>query len=139
MTLEPATPVSHDSLILVGDGQKALFLRNRGNAQRVDLVVERIFEQDNPATRDQGTDRPGRSIASPDSRTAISWLRRDSGRGPAQIDPGFTKSSGPQYIAKRERDFGLHSHCRWIDGPVNVGAPQPKHPGQHGNKVKVCY
>ena len=65
MTLEPATPVSHDSLILVGDGQKALFLRNRGNAQRVDLVVERIFEQDNPATRDQGTDRPGRSIASP--------------------------------------------------------------------------
>jgi protein required for attachment to host cells len=60
-----ATPVSHDSLILVGDGQKALFLRNRGNAQRIDLVVERIFEQDNPPTREQGTDRPGRSIASP--------------------------------------------------------------------------
>ncbi len=65
MAMEPATPVSHDSLILVGDGQKALFLRNRGTAQRVDLVVERIFEQDNPATRDQGTDRPGRSIAAP--------------------------------------------------------------------------
>ena len=65
MTLEPGTLVSHNALILVGDGQKALFLRNRGNAQRVDLVVERIFEQDNPATRDQGTDRPGRSIASP--------------------------------------------------------------------------
>ena len=65
MAMEPALPVSHDSLILVGDGQKALFLRNRGTAQRVDLVVERIFEQDNPATRDQGTDRPGRSIAAP--------------------------------------------------------------------------
>ena len=65
MTLEPGTLVSHNSLILVGDGQKALFLRNRGNAQRLDLVVERILEQDNPATREQGSDRPGRSIAAP--------------------------------------------------------------------------
>ena len=65
MATEPVTLVSHNTLILVGDGQKALFLRNRGTAQRVDLVVEQIFEQDNPATRDQGTDRPGRSIANP--------------------------------------------------------------------------
>src|SRR5713101_1903162 len=52
--------IPHDSLILVGDGQKALFLRNRGSAQHVDLVVERILERDNPPTREQGTDRPGR-------------------------------------------------------------------------------
>jgi protein required for attachment to host cells len=56
--------VPHNSLVLVGDGQKALFLRNRGNPLNVDLVVERILEQDNPATREQGTDRPGRSISS---------------------------------------------------------------------------
>jgi protein required for attachment to host cells len=64
--IPPVMPpvIPHDSLILVGDGQKALFLRNRGSAQRVDLVVEQIFEQENPATREQGTDRPGRSIAS---------------------------------------------------------------------------
>jgi protein required for attachment to host cells len=65
MTLKPGTRVSHNSLILIGDGQRALFLRNRGNAQRPDLVVERILEQDNPATREQGADRPGRSIAGP--------------------------------------------------------------------------
>jgi protein required for attachment to host cells len=64
MTTEPRPLVSHNSLILVGDGQKALFLRNRGNAQHVDLVVERILERDNPPTREQGTDRPGRSNAS---------------------------------------------------------------------------
>jgi protein required for attachment to host cells len=57
--------VSHNSLILVGDGQKALFLRNRGSALYVDLVVEQILEQDNPATREQGTDRAGQSTASP--------------------------------------------------------------------------
>jgi protein required for attachment to host cells len=65
MTMEAKPPVSHNTLILVVDGQKALFLRNRGNAQHIDLVVERILEQDNPATREQGTDRPGRSNASP--------------------------------------------------------------------------
>jgi protein required for attachment to host cells len=72
MTMAPKSNVPHgmppiiprNSLILVGDGQKALFLRNRGSAQRINLVVERILEQENPATREQGTDRPGRSIAS---------------------------------------------------------------------------
>ena len=64
MTREPGPHVPHNSLVLVGDGQKALFLRNRGNALRVDLVVERILEQDNPPNREQGTDRPGRSTAS---------------------------------------------------------------------------
>jgi protein required for attachment to host cells len=65
MTTEPELRVPHNCLILVGDGQKALFLRNRGTPQRIDLVVEQILEQDNPATREQGTDRPGRSSASP--------------------------------------------------------------------------
>jgi protein required for attachment to host cells len=65
MTREPEVRIPHNCLILVGDGQKALFLRNRGNAQRIDLIVERILEQDNPATREQGTDRPGRSSTSP--------------------------------------------------------------------------
>jgi protein required for attachment to host cells len=57
--------IPHNSLVLVGDGQKALFLRNRGSALDVDLIVEEILEQDNPATREQGTDRPGQSTASP--------------------------------------------------------------------------
>ncbi|MBA2399691.1 MAG: host attachment protein [Bradyrhizobium sp.] len=64
MAMEPTTHVPHDALVLVSDGQKALFLRNRGNAQRVQLVVEKILERDNPPTREQGTDRPGRSSAS---------------------------------------------------------------------------
>jgi protein required for attachment to host cells len=31
----------------------------------VNLIVERILEHDNPPTREQGTDRPGRSTMSP--------------------------------------------------------------------------
>jgi protein required for attachment to host cells len=64
MTSEPKPFVSHNTLVLIGDGQKALFLRNKGTARQVSLEVERILEQDNPATREQGTDRPGRSNAS---------------------------------------------------------------------------
>jgi protein required for attachment to host cells len=64
MTTELKPCVSHNALVLVGDGQKALFLRNKGSAQHVALEVERVLEQDNPATREQGTDRPGRSVAS---------------------------------------------------------------------------
>jgi protein required for attachment to host cells len=65
MASEPRLLVPHDALLLVGDGQKALFLRNKGNAKRVALVVERILARDNPPTREQGSDRPGRSSASP--------------------------------------------------------------------------
>lgn len=64
MNSESKPVISHDALVLIGDGQKALFLRNKGTAQDVRLEVEQILEQDNPATREQGTDRPGRSIAS---------------------------------------------------------------------------
>jgi protein required for attachment to host cells len=64
MAAEPRPRVPHNALLLVGDGQKALFLRNKGNAERVELVVERILARDNPPTREQGTDRPGRSSAS---------------------------------------------------------------------------
>ncbi|WP_347339171.1 host attachment family protein [Bradyrhizobium paxllaeri] len=56
--------ISHNTLMLIGDGRKALFLRNKGTPQRLNLEVEQVLEQENPATREQGTDRPGRSIQS---------------------------------------------------------------------------
>lgn len=64
MATEPTPQIPHDALVLVGDGQKALFLRNKGHARHVRLIVEQILERDNPPTREQGTDRPGRSNAS---------------------------------------------------------------------------
>jgi protein required for attachment to host cells len=52
--------IPNDTLVVVGDGRKALFLRNTGGAGHPELVTESVMEQNNPATRDQGTDRPGR-------------------------------------------------------------------------------
>jgi protein required for attachment to host cells len=52
--------LKHGLWILVADGEKALFLKNDGDARSPDLNVVREVHDDNPATRDQGTDRPGR-------------------------------------------------------------------------------
>ena len=51
----------HNSVVLVADGRKMLFLRNEGDAEFPNLVVEQAREQDNPATRDQATDSAGRA------------------------------------------------------------------------------
>jgi protein required for attachment to host cells len=64
--------IPNEALVLVGDGRKALFLRNHGTPASPNLVLEDEIEQDNPPTREQGTDRPGRKRGSDGvSRSAI--------------------------------------------------------------------
>lgn len=58
---KPTLP--HGGMILIADGRKALFLRNAGDERFPNLRIESAFEQDNPATREQGADRPGRGFA----------------------------------------------------------------------------
>ena len=55
--------IPHDAYVFVGDGRKALFLRNEGDEKFPNLRAERVLVDDNPRTRDQGTDRPGRGFA----------------------------------------------------------------------------
>jgi protein required for attachment to host cells len=57
---ESRLSMPHDAMIFVGDGQKALFLRNKGDEKFPNLIAERVFVDDNPLTHEQGTDRPGR-------------------------------------------------------------------------------
>jgi protein required for attachment to host cells len=65
--------IPHDAWLFVGDGRKALFLRNAGDEKFLNLVTERVFLDDNPPTKDQGTDRPGRSFkrAKTKSRSSV--------------------------------------------------------------------
>lgn len=58
--------------VVVADGEKALFLENRGDTQYPDLQVVQEMEQENPATREQGSDRPGRYSDGPSAhRSAV--------------------------------------------------------------------
>jgi protein required for attachment to host cells len=52
--------LGHGIWIVVADGEKALFLRNEGDADYPNLEVVRELRQENPPTREQGSDRPGR-------------------------------------------------------------------------------
>ena len=51
--------IPHDAFVLVGDGRKAILLRNEGDDKFPHLVTERVFEDNNPPTHEQGSDRPG--------------------------------------------------------------------------------
>jgi len=56
--------IHHKALVLVADGRKYLLLRNLGSLNEPQLAYEGGGEKGNPATREQGTDQPGRAFAS---------------------------------------------------------------------------
>ena len=56
--------IASEALVVVGDGEKALFLRNKGGPEEIRLEVEHILGHENLATHEQGTDKPGRAFAS---------------------------------------------------------------------------
>lgn len=53
----------HKAWVLVGDGRKALVLRNEGDEKFPNLRTADVFQDaTNPATSLMGTDRPGRTV-----------------------------------------------------------------------------
>jgi protein required for attachment to host cells len=69
--------------VLVADGEKFLLLRNAAKRGRVVLEVIDQGAVDNPPTRSQGTDRPGRldhSAAGPSAVQETDWHRLEKER-----------------------------------------------------------
>ena len=56
--------IHNKAWVLVGDGRKALMLRNDGDADLLDLRRASVRVDDNPPTHEQGTDAPGRAMSS---------------------------------------------------------------------------
>jgi protein required for attachment to host cells len=57
----PLNSLKNRTWILVADGARALLIRNEGSATKPKFALIHRYEQENPATREQGTDRPGRT------------------------------------------------------------------------------
>ncbi len=55
--------IRHNALILVADGSKYVLLRNAGDLRNIVLAYEGGGEKQNPPTRAQGSDKPGRAFA----------------------------------------------------------------------------
>lgn len=56
--------IPHHAHVLVIDGHKSLLFRNEGGVAEPNLTLTTLDEQPSVATRDQGTERPGRAHAS---------------------------------------------------------------------------
>jgi protein required for attachment to host cells len=55
--------IPHNAWVLVGDGRKALVLRNEGDDVFPNLKAVSVFKDEaNPATALHGSDRPGRAV-----------------------------------------------------------------------------
>lgn len=98
--------------IVVADGKKALFLKNRGDTKSPDLEVVREMEQDNPPTREQGTARPGRHSDGPSAHNSAyeetDWHRLNKER--------FANEIADQLYA--------WAHARKFEEVVIVAPPQ---------------
>lgn len=98
MTLQ----IPHDAWVLVGDGAKALFFRNEGDAEFPNLVTMEVIRHENPSTRDQGSDRPGRFHDGPSvQRSSVDntdWHRLEKERFAAELAEHL-------YQSARQREF----------------------------------
>jgi protein required for attachment to host cells len=89
--------IPHNAVVFVGDGRKALFLRNAGDEKFLNLKTEQVFVDQNPATHDQGTDRPGRLFAGAtarDKRSALEptdWHELEQHRFARMVADAFEK------------------------------------------------
>ena len=61
----------HKCLVLIANGEKALFLRNEGDAKTPNLNVVRKKKQDNPPDREQSANRPGRMFDGTGHKSAV--------------------------------------------------------------------
>ena len=91
--------IPNETLILVADGEKALFLRNKGDADFPNLVVEGKERHENPPTGEQGTARPGKTMNDQGRHTAmeqVDWHRLEKDRFATELASMLFQQLGKQ-------------------------------------------
>ena len=134
--------IPHDAMIFVGDGRKALFLRNAGDAKFLNLKTEQVFVDDNPPTHEQGTDRPGRgfSRANTNRRSGVEmtdWHELEEQRFTQRVDAAMEMlvregkvnalvvAAPPRTLAELRNSFHADVKSRII---AEIGKDLTKHP-----------
>jgi protein required for attachment to host cells len=63
--------LDHGTWIVAADGARAMIMRNDGTPAKPKFTLIRRYEQKNPPSREQGTDRPGRTNDAGTHRSAM--------------------------------------------------------------------
>ncbi len=104
--------LNHGTWVIVMDGERALFLRNEGDGLYPNLQVFREFEHDNPPTREQGTERPGR------------FSDGVSGHRSAVQDTDWHRLGKEEFAREIAERLYRHAHRNRFDSLVLVAPPQ---------------
>jgi len=134
--------IPHDAFIFVGDGRKALFLRNDGDEKFPNLKTERVFAEENPPTHDQGAGRPAVTFAHAGSHRRASidqtdWHHLEEDRFVARVAaaledvirkrnvPGLVVVAPPRTLADLRHAFHADVKKRII---AEINKDLTKHP-----------
>ncbi len=124
----PLNSLKNRTWILVADGARALLIRNEGSATQPKFALIRRYKQENPATREQGTDRPGRT--------------NDAGTHKSAMEPtDWHQIAEDRFVhelaevigaAFQRNEFELAHHCGPADGARrNAQSPPRGDQGSH--------
>ncbi len=109
-----------ETWVMILDGEKFILLRNQGDEDILDLRVISHDEADNPPTRDQASDRPGRmkDAGGPGAKSAVAetdWHALEKER--------FAKD-----VTDRLRDWAMRNRFEKlviVADPSSLGAMRP--------------
>lgn len=104
--------LSHNTVVLVADGRKMLFLRNEGDGLHPNLKVEHAEEQNNPADRDQKTDAAGGASSTqsgPGGPAAASGAGNNAGGQGGQFAPSRGSFEETDFHQLEEDRFAAHA------------------------------
>jgi len=136
------TKLPHDALVFIGDGRKALFLRNAGDEKFPELRTERVFAEENPPTHEQGADRPTVAFAHAGSHRRVQiqqtdWHRLEEHRFAERVAaaleevvrrrhvPAILIAAPPKTLADLRRAFHADVKARIV---AEVDKDLTKHP-----------
>jgi protein required for attachment to host cells len=121
--------IAHGTLVMAADGKKALLFRNEGDRTYSVLQTLAHDEIDNPAAREAGSDRPGRSYSSTGARRSgfgdTDWHRQAEVRFARRAaimleeasknnDAGLVIVAPPQFLGFLRNQFGKQLKRRLI-------------------------
>lgn len=102
--------IPHDAWILVGDGKKAMILRNKGDQVHPHLVLDRFIEQENPVSGQT------EGLAVPDNDTA--------GRRTAVEKTDGHQLEEARFAKKMATELYRTAHSQAFDNLVVVAPPR---------------